>query len=186
MNSTDKLESDINKCRACSLYKNGKAAISREGSNIKSKKVKLMVIGEAPDKAASEVGIPFYSGEISDLLNIWLNILCPEEDFVIVNAVKHYPVKENGDWRSPTEEEINVCHQFLDKQIDIYKPRNILCLGDVACFAITNKHDLKKNIINFNATTYKNIRCLFYYHPGYVIKNKIEWKEYILKLQEIL
>ncbi len=186
MDSIYELEKDINACRACSLYKNGKAAISREGSHIKSKGVKLMVIGEAPDKIASETGIPFYSGEISDLLNTWLNILCPDKDFVIVNAVKHYPVKENRDWRSPTEEEINKCCKFLYRQIELYKPQNILCLGDVAYFAITNRHDLKKNILNFNTINYKNVRCLFYYHPGYVIKNKIEWKEYILKLQEIL
>ncbi len=57
-------------------------------------------------------------------------------------------------------------------------------MGDVAYFAITNRHDLKKNILNFNTINYKNVRCLFYYHPGYVIKNKIEWKEYILKLIE--
>ena len=93
------LRKRMEECRACSLYKNGKLVEARFGKNEKPKDIDLMVIGEAPDKEASESGFPF-SKPLGPLLDEWLKTLCPSGKFVIVNVMKHYPMKPDGDWRA--------------------------------------------------------------------------------------
>ena len=171
----------MNNCTACSLYKNGKLVEARLGNNAKVNQIELMVVGEAPDKTASELGIPF-QGPLGELLDQWLKTLCPSGNFVIVNVMKHFPMKAYGDWRSPTKEEITACFPFLEAQIEIYKPKRILCVGDIAFTAITkrDKNEFKDAVGNNRTYYYKCIKCFIYYHPGYIqSKPDFRWKEQI-------
>ena len=177
----EELKNKMNNCTACSLYKNGKLVEARLGNNAKVNQIELMVVGEAPDKTASEVGIPF-QGPLGELLDQWLKTLCPSGNFVIVNVMKHFPMKDYGDWRSPTKEEIIACFPFLEVQIDVYKPKKILCVGDVAFTTITkrDKNEFKDAVWNKKTYYYKGIKCHIYYHPGYIhAKPEFRWKEQI-------
>ena len=75
--------------------------------------------------------------------------------------MKHFLMNAYGDWRSPTKEEIIACLPFLEAQIDVYKPKKILCVGDVAFTAITkrDKNELKEAIWDKRTYYYKGIKC---------------------------
>ncbi len=172
MESVAELRKRIDVCRACSLYQNGRSVESRLGSNARIGNVDLLLVAEAPDKHTIDTGICFDSNDgLGKLLDEWLKVLCPSNNFIITDAVKHYPVKPDGNWRTPTKEEIDSCFPFLDSQIAIYKPKAILGVGDVAYTAITKRSEEEfKTIVEATQNYYyKNTPCFFYYHPGYIL-----------------
>lgn len=181
--SLEELRKKMLFCKACDLYKNGILVELRLGNAAKIGEIELMVIGEAPDKLASEVGVPF-QGSLGKILDDWLRILCPSNNFVIVNVMKHFPMGSNGNWRSPTNEEITKCYPYLIKQINLYKPKTILCVGDVSFNTLfsNKKEDFKSAIKQNKKYIYKNINCFVYYHPGWVEMKNFYWNDDINKL----
>lgn len=89
----------------------------------------LMIVGEAPGANEAIEGKPFIgaSGKLLDefLTNVGIS---PTEHVFITNLVK---IRPPGN-RDPSYEEIQAWIPFLQEQIDIIKPRMILCLGRLA------------------------------------------------------
>ena len=76
---------------------------ARFGKTQKPGEIELMVIGEAPDRSASDAGGPFPNDKpLGMLLDEWLKVLCPNGKYMVTNVMKHYPMRNNGDWRTPT------------------------------------------------------------------------------------
>ena len=91
-----------------------------------------MLIGEAPGRDEDEQGIPFV-GRAGQLLNkMLLAINLQREDVYITNVVNWRPTEN----RTPNDDEILEFLPFLQRQIDIIKPRFIFLLGGVAAKAI--------------------------------------------------
>ncbi len=124
----------------------------------------LMIIGEAPGFNEDRLGKPFV-GDAGDLLN---NILkaCgwTREDVYIVNTVKCRPPNN----REPTEEESNNCRGFLDRQIELVKPKALLLLGSVASKALLGGY---VSSLRGQWHEYKGIPTLCTYHPAYLLRN---------------
>ncbi len=85
----------------------------------------IMMVGEAPGKNESLTGRPFCgsAGKILDELLKHVDI--EREDVYITNIVKDRPPMN----RDPSADEINIYAPFLDRQIDIIKPRILAPLG---------------------------------------------------------
>ena len=92
-----------------------------EGSHM----AQIMFIGEAPGKNEAETARPFCgrSGKLLDEMLSSINL--NRKDVYITNVVKDRP-PEN---RDPTNEEIEIYAPFLDRQIEIIKPKVIATLG---------------------------------------------------------
>ena len=90
---------------------------------------KLMLIGEAPGFNEDMQGKPFV-GRAGQLLDkIFESVgFSREKDVYICNTIKCRP-PEN---RDPLPDEKEACRAYLDKQIEILKPRIILLCGKVA------------------------------------------------------
>lgn len=117
----EKLALEINQCRKCELCETAKTAVVGEGS-LNSK---VMFIGEAPGKNEDETGRPFV-GRAGKLLTQLINNLgFSREDVWIGNIVKHRPPKN----RPPKPFEIEMCQDFLTRQIEIIQPIVIVTLG---------------------------------------------------------
>lgn len=115
------LVNEVKACQKCPLYKNAKNAVSGDGSA----KAEIMFIGEGPGEKEDEQGLPFV-GAAGKLLNEMLEqIDLKREDVYIANVVKHRPPGN----RDPKPEEVQACYPFLTKQIEIIKPKLIVCLG---------------------------------------------------------
>lgn len=88
-------------------------------------RAKIMLIGEAPGYHEDQRGRPFVgpAGKILDVLlkSIGLN----REDVYITNMVKCRPPSN----RDPLPGEIQACRKYLDKQMEIVKPKVVITLG---------------------------------------------------------
>ena len=151
---------------------------------------KVMLIGEAPGRDEDQQGIPFV-GRAGQLLNkMLLAINLQREDVYITNVVNWRP----PDNRTPNDEEILEFLPFLQKQIDIIKPKFIFLLGGVAAKAILSTplalgklrgkwHEYKS--LNLD----ESIPTIASYHPAFLLRSpqykKHSWED-LQMLQEKL
>ena len=110
------------------LRKTSKNLVLFDG-NVQSK---LMIIGEAAGKEEDDQGLPFI-GKAGQLLNKMLSAIQLErKDIYITNTV---PWRLPQD-RPPKDQEILEFLPFLQRQIEIIKPKFIYLLGTTAAKAI--------------------------------------------------
>jgi len=142
----------------------------------------LMIIGEAPGQEEDEQGIPFV-GRAGQLLNKMLSAIKLERKNVYITNVLPWRPPQN---RTPTDQEILDFLPFLQKQIEIIKPKFIYLLGTTAVKAILSTplslgklrgkwHKYK----SFNMDTPINV--LVSYHPAFLLRSpnykKEAWKD---------
>lgn len=147
------LRNAIQKCRGCDLYRYATQAVFGEletGGKATKPKVSIMMIGEQPGDSEDREGRPFV-GPAGRLLD-----QCLEEagidrrNVYVTNTVKHFKWEARGKLRihkKPNMKEIHACRPWLDAELQILKPRLIVCLGAVAAqsllgsnFKITQAH----------------------------------------------
>jgi len=117
----ERVVADIEACRKCGLWRNRGNAVPGEG-NLDAT---IMFIGEAPGYWENVKGRPFV-GAAGKLLDETLRgIGLSRSDVYIANVLKDRP-PEN---RDPQPEEIQACTPYLDRQIEIIKPKIIVTLG---------------------------------------------------------
>jgi DNA polymerase len=117
----DELIHQIRECRKCTLWKNAKNSVPGEGDLNTS----LMMIGEAPGYHEDIKGQPFVGSAGRVLDELLMSIGIKRNEVFIGNIIKHRP-DEN---RDPNEEEIKACGSYIERQIQIIKPRLIVTLG---------------------------------------------------------
>jgi len=151
---------------------NGYFPVIGEGSH----DAKIMFVGEAPGRNEAKTGKPFCgaAGKVLDKLLEHVGIL--RDSIYITNIVKDRP-PEN---RDPTPREIEVYGPFLDRQIEIMKPRVIVALGRYAMGYIMNKFDLGLELEPIgkahgkayaSSTSYGDIDIVTLYHPCVAVYN---------------
>ncbi len=131
----DELIAEIENCRGCRLWRHAKNPVPGEGSL----DTPLVFIGEAPGYWEDIKGRPFV-GRAGKLLDELLsNIGLRRDGVYIANVVKHRP-PEN---RDPRQDEIEACTPYLDRQIQIIKPKIIATLGRHSTRYILSKVNVK-------------------------------------------
>ena len=118
-------------CTKCDLWKGRVKAVPGVGSP----ESQVLLIGEAPGQAEDLRGEPFV-GAAGKLLDALLS----ETGFsragvFITNVVKCRPPRN----REPKPHEIEMCAPYLNRQIDIIKPRFIVTLGNHSTAYIFSK-----------------------------------------------
>jgi DNA polymerase len=168
----EKLSSQIKVCTSCPLHKSRKNAVPGEGDW----KSRIMLIGEAPGFNEDEQGRPFV-GRAGKLLEEFLNSIGKKrEEVFITNVVKCRPPNN----RQPEEDEIKICTSlYLDKQIELIKPKLIVCLGNVSANYIFKKFGLKFESMNKTHGKVFSVSNLFIqtkiiatYHPAAILRNQ--------------
>ena len=174
--------------------KNHQSSLKRTAKNLVvyhgNLNAKVMFIGEAPGRDEDEQGIPFV-GRAGQLLNkMLLAIKLQREDVYITNVVNWRP----PDNRTPTDDEILEYLPFLQRQIDIVKPKFIFLLGGIAAKAILSTplalgklrgkwHEYKS--LNLE----ESILTIASYHPAFLLRSpqykKQSWED-LQMLQEKL
>jgi DNA polymerase len=151
---------------------NGYFPVIGEGSH----DAKIIFVGEAPGRNEAKTGKPFCgtAGKVLDKLLEHVNI--SRDSIYITNIVKDRP-QEN---RDPTPREIEIYGPFLDRQIEIIKPRVIVALGRYAMGYIMNKFDLGAQLEPIGKAhgkaygakaSYGDIDIVTLYHPCVAVYN---------------
>ncbi len=138
---------------------------------------RIMFIGEAPGKNEAKTGRPFCgaAGKILDKLleSVGLN----RDDVYITNIVKDRPQQN----RDPLPDEIASYAPFLDRQIDIIRPRVIAALGRYSMNYVLEKFGLQEEIQPISKihgtifdvkVPFGSVKIIPLYHPAASIYNR--------------
>jgi uracil-DNA glycosylase len=125
-------------CTGCDLYKCATQTVFGEGAG----RASIMLVGEQPGDQEDLVGRPFVgpAGKILDKALAEAGIV--RRDLYVTNAVKHFKWEPQGKRRKhkkPTATEIAACRPWLEAEIEVVKPRVIVCLGVTAAQAVFGK-----------------------------------------------
>ena len=122
-------------CRACDLYKRGTQTVFGAGT----RNAEVLFIGEQPGNDEDLEGEPFV-GPAGKLLDKALEEAgIDRQKAYVTNVVKHFKWEPRGKRRihkKPNAKEIAACRPWLEAEIEIVKPKVIVCLGATAAQAL--------------------------------------------------
>lgn len=142
----------------------------------------IMFIGEAPGRNEAQTGRPFCgaAGKILDELLAHAGI--ERKNVYITNIVKDRPQQN----RDPLPDEIKIYGPFLDRQIEIIKPKIIATLGRYSMDYIMKKFGLNSELQPISRAhgkmfeaeaSYGPIKIAVLYHPAVVVYDRSKMGE---------
>ncbi len=175
-NELKKIKDEVLTCKKCPLYKereqNKYYPVIGEGSH----EAKIMFIGEAPGLQEAKHARPFCGAAGKILDNLLRFIEIERKDVYITNILKDRPPQN----RDPQPEEIDVCTPYLERQIEMIKPKVICPLGRYSMNFLMEKFGLADQIQGISKIhgkifkgqgDFKNILIIPFYHPAVVVYN---------------
>lgn len=181
----DDIRNDLDDCKRCPLHSGRKTIVFGEGNP----KAKLLFIGEGPGRDEDIQGRPFV-GRAGQLLNKIIAAMgLKREEVYIANVVKCRP-PEN---REPKPDEVAACTSFLDRQIEVIKPKVICALGMSSARHILQK-DVPISVLRGRFQEYRGmgvstrspIQVMVTYHPAYLLRNPAAKKQVWEDMQKIM
>lgn len=121
MSKLSDIEAEVRDCKKCPLYKTRNKTVPGEGNP----RANIMFIGEGPGANEDQKGKPFCGAAGKFLDELLASIDLKRRDVYIGNVVKCRPPGN----RDPEPEEIKACLPYLERQIEIIKPKVIVTLG---------------------------------------------------------
>ena len=158
---------DIGECRRCRLSEARHKIVFGTGDE----QAKLVFVGEGPGADEDEQGLPFV-GRAGQLLTQMIENTASKEgipirrpDVYICNVVKCRP-PEN---RTPLPDEMEICGEFLFRQLEVIKPKAICALGATAARAVLGT---KEGVTRLRGKWHKwrDIPVMVTYHPSYLLR----------------
>ena len=179
--SLEEMYNRTKNCQKCGLGSSRTKFVFGVGS----KDAKLVLIGEAPGRNEDLQGEPFVGRAGQLLTKILKAINFNRDEVYIANILKCRPPNN----RDPLESEIEMCLPYLNKQLELIKPKIILCLGLVAANCLLQ---VKMNMKELRGKVYKyqGFKLLVTYHPAALLRNpqlkKPTWEDvqYVRKLYD--
>ncbi len=125
-------------CTACPLWRNATQTVFGEGGHA----AEVVFVGEQPGDQEDLSGRPFV-GPAGKLLDRALAEAGIDRSKVyITNVVKHFKFTRVGKRRihqKPGPEEIAACRPWLETELQLLRPRVLVCLGATAAQALLGK-----------------------------------------------
>jgi uracil-DNA glycosylase len=158
---------DMGDCRRCRLHEGRNKIVFGDGNE----RAPLVFVGEGPGADEDEQGIPFV-GRAGQLLTQMIEGTAKKEgiplrrsDIYICNVVKCRPPGN----RTPEPDEMEICGQFLYRQLSVIAPKAICALGGTAARAVTGH---KEGVTKMRGKWFKwrDIPVMVTYHPSYLLR----------------
>jgi uracil-DNA glycosylase len=125
-------------CKSCPLWKHATQTVFGEGPV----PAQLMLVGEQPGHHEDVSGRPFV-GPAGKLLDSALDKAGVDRASVYVtNAVKHFkwePLGKRRLHKRPSAREIEACRPWLLSELELVKPRLVICMGATAVTSLLGK-----------------------------------------------
>jgi len=168
--SMDELASEIKQCQLCGLCSARSHAVAGQGVS----SPEIMVIGEAPGEQEDLEGLPFV-GRSGQLLDNMLRAIGHDRTrtVFITNVVKCRPPAN----RNPKDEEISACQPYLQRQIELLKPKLILAMGRFAAHTLLDTDAALQNLRQQNLSITaqdRTIPVVVTYHPSYLLRRPVD------------
>jgi uracil-DNA glycosylase family 4 len=162
----EQLNQSICNCQKCSLGSTRKKFVFGVGNP----NADVVLIGEAPGADEDAQGEPFV-GRAGQLLNKILEAIhFKREEVFICNILKCRPPNN----RDPLPVEVEQCEPYLWKQLEIIKPKIILCLGRISAQVLLRTTDTLGKLRE-KVHDYRGIPLIVTFHPAALLRNP-NWK----------
>ena len=156
MSLLTELHAEIESCKNCELARHRTRVVPGEGPE----DAKLLFIGEAPGWNEDQTGRPFV-GAAGQYLDQLIGMIGYKRSQVfIANVIKCRP-PEN---RDPMPGEIMACGRWLERQLDLIKPRVIVTLGRFSMAKYFPGETISK--VHGRSKRIGNIIYFAMYHPA--------------------
>lgn len=134
---------------------------------------KIIFIGEAPGENEAKTGRPFCGRAGKVLEKLLEGVGIKREEVYITSIIKDRPPKN----RDPLPDEIALYAPFLDRQIDIIKPKVVVALGRFSMQYVMKRYGLESKldaISNLHGQVFHTPKFIFLplYHPAAAIYNQ--------------
>jgi uracil-DNA glycosylase len=129
------LDGGIAGCRGCPLWARATQAVCGEGGA----KASVMLVGEQPGDQEDLTGKPFVGPAGKVLDDALEKAGIDRKDVYVTNAVKHFSWEPRGKRRmhkTPAQQEVAACLDWLLGEIRLIAPRLVVCLGGTAVRAL--------------------------------------------------
>jgi len=166
------LRESIGDCQRCRLAKTRRKLVFGQGNP----RAELMFVGEAPGADEDVQGLAFVGRAGQLLTKIIEAIGLKREDVFIANVIKCRPPQN----RNPTSDEIHSCQPFLERQIQVIRPKVLVGLGLFACQWLLKTAE-PMGRLRGRLGEYEGITVMSTYHPAYLLRSpsakKHVWKD---------
>jgi DNA polymerase len=176
------LEANVRACTLCALHRTRTQTVFGVGR----RDATLFVIGEAPGADEDRQGEPFV-GRAGQLLNAMLRAIgLARAEVYIANILKCRPPNN----RDPEQSESACCTPYLERQIELVRPRVLLAVGRIAAQWLLQT-DSPIGRIRGRAFHYgpRETPLVVTYHPAYLLRSPLEkakaWTDLLL-VKELL
>jgi DNA polymerase len=163
-------------CTACGLHRTRNKPVPGVGDV----DADWLFVGEAPGGEEDAKGEPFV-GQAGRLLdNMLASIgLARGRNVYIANVQKCRPPGN----RTPEPIEVDACRPYLDRQIELIKPKLIVALGRSAANTLL---DMDASIASLRGRLhrYRDVPLIVTYHPAYLLRTLLDkakaWEDLLL------
>lgn len=173
-------ELDATQVRGCPLCKELACSRKQTVFGVGNPAADIVFFGEAPGADEDRLGEPFV-GRAGQLLTKIIEVCTwKRADVYIMNVLKCRP-PEN---RNPLPHEVANCRPFFERQLEIIRPRYIVCVGTVPSQALLQTADTVGKLRG-RFHQYRDSKVLVTYHPSYLLRNPAA-KKYVWEDMQIL
>jgi len=159
----DALRQAVESCTRCTLHETRSKAVFGVGDVAAD----WLIVGEAPGAEEDRQGEPFV-GQAGKLLDAMLAAIGLKrgDNVYIANILKSRPPGN----RDPKAEEVAACIPYLERQIDLIRPRIILAMGRFAAQGLLLT-EASISRLRGRVHEYRGVAMVVTYHPAYLLRN---------------
>ncbi len=150
------VHSSVSTCEKCGLCKTRTHAVPGEGPD----NAEIMFIGEGPGFHEDQQARPFVGPAGKFLDELLASIGLKRSDVYITNVIKCRPPGN----RDPLSSEIDACKTWLDKQLELIKPKMVVTLGRYSMARYFSNQTISK--VHGTAKKSGDFTVFAMYHPA--------------------
>ena len=179
--SWDEFAADVDACTACGLCRTRHKSVPGVGVA----DAEWLFVGEAPGAEEDARGEPFV-GQAGRLLDNMLAALglARGRNVFIANVLKCRPPNN----RTPEAGESDACRPYLERQVELIRPKLIVALGKSAASLLLGT-DATIASLRGRVHQYRGAPLIVTYHPAYLLRNLPDkakaWEDMVLARRTI-
>ncbi len=177
----DGLRAAVRACDRCALSRSRTQGVPGVGDP----NAEWLFIGEAPGADEDRQGEPFVgqAGKLLDAMLAGLG-LRRGSNVYIANILKSRPPGN----RDPRPDEVAACLPYLERQIELIRPRLIVVLGRIAAQTLLVT-DTPIGRLRGQVHQFRGVPMVVTYHPAYLLRNPADkakaWEDLVLARQTL-
>ena len=155
--SLSELKTALPTCSACAICSKATAPVMGEGPM----NAEIVFVGEQPGNEEDIAGSPFVGPAGRLFMEALKKAEINRSDVYLTNAVKGFKWKESNGMRkhvNPSASEISACRPWVKKELEMIRPRVLVCLGASAAQSIFGKmmkvHESHGKVFQTSASDY--------------------------------